>query len=155
MAFEERSKEGEATRERALVARLRQFIEDSDLSFYKIASRSKSLIGRHFGPDRNEAGELLIGVFSSEIGKCGPECGCDRDDETAHLGVSADILNRFRVFDYRQLVRTCRNQEEQQTYNRKECTHAEAEYSSNFDLPVSGETLLFCYLHRLYFPAFS
>ena len=38
MAFEERSKEGEATRERALVARLRQFIEDSDLSFYIIAS---------------------------------------------------------------------------------------------------------------------
>jgi DNA transposition AAA+ family ATPase len=35
MAFEERSKEGE----RALVARLRQGIEDSDLSFYKIASR--------------------------------------------------------------------------------------------------------------------
>src|SRR5215470_9087902 len=95
MVFDERSKEGEATRERALVARLRQFIEDSDLSFYKIASRSKSLIGRHFGPDRNEAGELLIGVFSSETGKCGPECGCDRDDETAHLGVSADILNRF------------------------------------------------------------
>ena len=40
MVFEERSKEEEeAARERALVARLRQFIEDSDLSFYKIASR--------------------------------------------------------------------------------------------------------------------
>jgi DNA transposition AAA+ family ATPase len=39
MAFEERFKEGEAARERALVVRLRQFIEDSDLSFYKIASR--------------------------------------------------------------------------------------------------------------------
>jgi len=39
MVFEEQSKEGEAARERALVARLRQFIEDSDLSFYKIASR--------------------------------------------------------------------------------------------------------------------
>ena len=39
MVFEERSKEGEAARERVLVARLRQFIEDSDLSFYKIASR--------------------------------------------------------------------------------------------------------------------
>src|SRR5215470_2068048 len=39
MVFDERSKEGEAARERALVARLRQFIEDSDLSFYKIASR--------------------------------------------------------------------------------------------------------------------
>jgi len=40
MVFEERSKEEvEAARERALVARLRQFVEDSDLSFYEIASR--------------------------------------------------------------------------------------------------------------------
>jgi hypothetical protein len=40
MVFEERSKEeGEAARKRALVARLRQFVEDSDLSFYEIASR--------------------------------------------------------------------------------------------------------------------
>jgi DNA transposition AAA+ family ATPase len=39
MVFEERIKEGEAAKERVLVARLRQFIEDSDLSFYKIASR--------------------------------------------------------------------------------------------------------------------
>jgi DNA transposition AAA+ family ATPase len=38
MVFEERSKEGEAARERVLVARLRQFVEDSELSFYKIAS---------------------------------------------------------------------------------------------------------------------
>ena len=39
MVFGERSKEAEAARERALVARLRQFVEDSDLSFYRIASR--------------------------------------------------------------------------------------------------------------------
>jgi len=39
MVFEERAKEGEAARERVLVARLRQFVEDSDVSFYKIASR--------------------------------------------------------------------------------------------------------------------
>jgi DNA transposition AAA+ family ATPase len=39
MVFEERSKQREAARERMLVARLRQFIEESDLSFYKIASR--------------------------------------------------------------------------------------------------------------------
>jgi hypothetical protein len=38
MVFEERSKQGEAAKERALVARLRQCVEDSDLSFYKIAS---------------------------------------------------------------------------------------------------------------------
>src|SRR5215469_8080069 len=39
MAFATRSKEGEEPSEKALVARLRQFVEDSDLSFYKIASR--------------------------------------------------------------------------------------------------------------------
>ena len=39
MVFEEGSQEQEAARERALVARLREFVEDSDLSFYKIASR--------------------------------------------------------------------------------------------------------------------
>ena len=38
MAFTRHSEEGETARERALVARLRHFIEDSDLSFYKIAS---------------------------------------------------------------------------------------------------------------------
>jgi hypothetical protein len=31
---------------------------------------SKPLIGRYAGSCRNEAGELLIGVFSSEIDKC-------------------------------------------------------------------------------------
>jgi DNA transposition AAA+ family ATPase len=39
MAFVPRSKEGEESSEKALVARLRQFVENSDLSFYKIASR--------------------------------------------------------------------------------------------------------------------
>jgi DNA transposition AAA+ family ATPase len=34
-----RSKEGEEPGEEALIVRLRQFVEDSDLSFYKIASR--------------------------------------------------------------------------------------------------------------------
>jgi DNA transposition AAA+ family ATPase len=38
MAFV-RSKEGEEPSEDALIARLRRFVEDSDLSFYKIASR--------------------------------------------------------------------------------------------------------------------
>jgi len=38
MVFEERSREEEAARERALLARLREFVENSDLSFYKIAS---------------------------------------------------------------------------------------------------------------------
>jgi DNA transposition AAA+ family ATPase len=39
MDIGERSKEGEGSREEALVARLRRFVEDSDLGFYKIASR--------------------------------------------------------------------------------------------------------------------
>jgi DNA transposition AAA+ family ATPase len=33
------SKEGEGPRAEALIARLRVFVEDSDLSFYRIASR--------------------------------------------------------------------------------------------------------------------
>lgn len=39
MAFATCSKEGEEPSEKALIARLRQFVENSDLSFYKIASR--------------------------------------------------------------------------------------------------------------------
>lgn len=38
MTFITRSKEGEESAEKALVARLREFVENSDLSFYKIAS---------------------------------------------------------------------------------------------------------------------
>jgi DNA transposition AAA+ family ATPase len=38
MAFVTRSTEGEESGEKALLARLRQFVEDSDFSFYKIAS---------------------------------------------------------------------------------------------------------------------
>ena len=39
MAFAAGPKDGGESSEKALVARLRQFVEDSDLSFYKIASR--------------------------------------------------------------------------------------------------------------------
>ena len=39
MDFVTRSKEGGESNEEALVERLRQFVENSDLSFYKIASR--------------------------------------------------------------------------------------------------------------------
>jgi DNA transposition AAA+ family ATPase len=38
MAFVPRSKEGEESSEKALIARLRQFVEDSHVSLYKIAS---------------------------------------------------------------------------------------------------------------------
>jgi len=37
--MDRRSKEGEESNEEALVERLRQFVENSDLSFYRIASR--------------------------------------------------------------------------------------------------------------------
>ena len=37
--MDKRSKEGEESNEEALVERLRQFVENSDLSFYRIASR--------------------------------------------------------------------------------------------------------------------
>ena len=39
MDFAARSKEGREPNEEALVERLRQFVENSDLSFYRIASR--------------------------------------------------------------------------------------------------------------------
>ena len=39
MDFATRSKEGRKPNEEVLVERLRQFVENSDLSFYKIASR--------------------------------------------------------------------------------------------------------------------
>jgi DNA transposition AAA+ family ATPase len=39
MTFVTSSKDGEESNENTLVARLRQFVENSDLSFYKIASR--------------------------------------------------------------------------------------------------------------------
>jgi DNA transposition AAA+ family ATPase len=39
MDFVTRSKEGGESNEEALVERLRQFVENSDLSFYKIESR--------------------------------------------------------------------------------------------------------------------
>ena len=39
MGFATRSKEGREPNEEALVEMLRQFVENSDLSFYKIASR--------------------------------------------------------------------------------------------------------------------
>jgi len=60
MAFVPRSKEGEESSEKSLVARLRQFVEDSDLSFYKIASR----IGTSGG---------ILSMWLSERAKPGPE----------------------------------------------------------------------------------
>jgi DNA transposition AAA+ family ATPase len=68
MDFATRSKEGREPNEEALVERLRQFVENSDLSFYKIASRigtsggtlSMSLTGK----PRPHAEELAaIGKF--------------------------------------------------------------------------------------------
>jgi hypothetical protein len=57
----------------------------------------------------------VIRIFSSEIDKCGPEwAGRDGDEATAHLDFFAYVMNGFRVFDHRQLVRTCCNQAKQQ-----------------------------------------
>src|SRR5258708_40351083 len=84
---------------------------------------SKSLISRHCGPGRNVASERLIGVFSSEIDKCGPQwAGCYRDNPAAHLGFFADILNGFRVFYHYWLVRTRRNHAEKQSEHCDEKT---------------------------------
>jgi hypothetical protein len=62
-----RFKEGEELSERALMARLRHFVEDSDLSFYKIASRvgtSGTMLSMWLaGTARPQQGEL------AEIGK--------------------------------------------------------------------------------------
>ena len=60
MAFVPRSKEGEESSEKALIARLRQFVEDSDVSLYKIASR----IGTSGG---------TLSMWLSERAKQGPE----------------------------------------------------------------------------------
>jgi hypothetical protein len=45
MDFVERSKEGEESSEKALGARLRQFVEDSDLSFMKSRRALEQLLG--------------------------------------------------------------------------------------------------------------
>ena len=82
---------------------------------------SKSLISRYCGPGRNVASEPLIGVFSSEIDKCGPQwAGCYRDNTAAHLGFFADILNGFRVFYHYSLVRVCRNRAQKQSEHSDE-----------------------------------
>jgi transcriptional regulator with XRE-family HTH domain len=60
MAFVTDPKDGGESSEKALVARLRQFVQDSDLSFYKIASR----IGTSGG---------ILSMWLSERAKPGPE----------------------------------------------------------------------------------
>jgi DNA transposition AAA+ family ATPase len=60
MAFVTGPKDGGESSEKALVVRLRQFVEDSDLSFYKIASR----IGTSGG---------ILSMWLSERAKPGPE----------------------------------------------------------------------------------
>ena len=65
MVFVPRSKEGKESSEKSLVARLRQFVEDSDLSFYKIASR----IGTSGG---------ILSMWLAEDNQAAPRgIGCD------------------------------------------------------------------------------
>ena len=82
---------------------------------------------------RNEPSERLIGVFSSKIGKCGPEwAGYDGEDQTAHLDIFAHIVNGFRIFDHERVVRARCNHAEQQNENRKQWTHVRAQFSLEF-----------------------
>jgi hypothetical protein len=93
---------------------------------------SKSLIGRYSGPNRNEASERLIGVFSSEINKCGTQWAARHtDNATLHFDFFADILDSFRVFYHYWLVRTRRNRAEKQSENCDEKT------DSHCRMPVS------------------
>jgi hypothetical protein len=80
----------------------------------------KSLIPRYRGPGCNESGEGLIGVFSSEIDKCGPQwAGRHKDNPAAHLDIFADMLKGFRVFYHYWLVRTRYNRTNKQGENRE------------------------------------
>ncbi len=67
----------------------------------------KSLIGRYRGSGWNESGKPLMGVFSSEIDKCGSQWASrHRDNPTSYLDFFADILNGFGVFYHYRLVCT-------------------------------------------------
>jgi hypothetical protein len=82
--------------------------------------RGKSLIGRYWGPGRNESSECLIGVVSSEIDKCCTQwAGCYGNDPAAHLDFFADIPSGFRIFYHFWLVRMGHNRAEKQSEDRK------------------------------------
>lgn len=65
------------------------------------------LVGLHFRPNRNEPGERLIGVFSSEADTCSPERAYgNRDKQAAHFDIFTNVPNDCRIFDHRQFVCT-------------------------------------------------
>jgi len=99
----------------------------------------KPLIGGYTGSGRNVASERLIGVFSSEIDKCGPQgAGCYRDDPAAHLGFFADILNGFPVFYHSWFVRACHNHEEKQS------EHCDEKTDQHCRMPCILASIRFC-----------
>jgi hypothetical protein len=80
----------------------------------------ESLIACYRGPGCNESGELLVGIFSSEIDKCGPQrAGCYRHNPTDYLDLFTDIITGIRVFYQYQLVRTRHNRTQKQSENRE------------------------------------
>jgi hypothetical protein len=80
MASGKSSKEGEESREKALVARLRQFVEDSDLNFYKIAARVGTFLelGKGFRLCRQPISSQMLATkisISTCVGNfCGAGC---------------------------------------------------------------------------------
>lgn len=70
MDFVTRSKEGDESSEEAMVERLKQFVEDSDLSFYEIASRIgisagilSMLLARKARPHADSGNELGYAIL--------------------------------------------------------------------------------------------
>jgi hypothetical protein len=113
-------------------------------------------VSRHFGTGCNESSKDLIRIFSSEIYKRGPEwADRDGDNQTAHFDVFTNVLNGFRIFDYRQFARLYWDKAEQQTENRKEWTHVGADYSLELKSACTTHEHFACHLDHLHFPAFS
>jgi hypothetical protein len=68
--------------------------------------RCQSLIIRHLRTGRNESSKYLAWIFLSKIYKRRSErAGRYRDDQTAYLDPSTDILCGFRIFDHGNIVR--------------------------------------------------
>ena len=68
--------------------------------------RRQPLVIRHLGAGRNEPSKYLAWIFLSKINKRRSErAGRHRDDQTAYLDPSTDILRGFRIFDHGNIVR--------------------------------------------------
>jgi hypothetical protein len=82
--------------------------------------RARSLICPLSGTRPQCASEGLVGVFSCEIDKCGPQwAGPHTDNATSNVDFFADIPDGFRVFYHYLLVRMRHNRAEKQCENCK------------------------------------